>query len=173
MNNVATGMVLVACLVFGVQTHAEVVSSAPDHFTLQLVAESSLSPEQVWARLIEPSQWWQSDHTYSGHADNLSLDPVAGGLWREDWEGGSVQHGRVLTVQDGELLRLSAPFGPLQGLAVQAIWTITLAPSGTGTLITFDHVTNGTSASQLQRLAPAVDAVKRQALTNLARESID
>lgn len=149
---------------------AEVITSAPDHFTLKLEAQSELSVSETWARLIEPSEWWQSDHTYSGDAHNLSLEPQAGGLWREDWEGGSVWHGTVLQAQPGQTLVLSAPFGPLQGLAVTSIWTISLAPiEGGGTQITFDHVTNGTDASGLDALAPAVDFVKQQAIESLAR----
>ena len=66
---------------------AEIVSSAPDHFTLKLEAQSDLSPADMWTRLIEPADWWLSDHSYSGDSSNLSLDPQAGGLWREDWEG--------------------------------------------------------------------------------------
>ena len=149
---------------------AEVVTSAPDHFALKLEAQSELSVGETWARLIEPSEWWQSDHTYSGDASNLSLDPQAGGLWREEWEGGSVWHGTVLQAQPESSLVLSAPFGPLQGLAVTSIWTISLAPTETGgTKITFDHVTNGTMASGLDALAPAVDFVKQQAIESLAR----
>lgn len=151
---------------------AEVITSAPDHFTLKLEAESERSPSEIWARLIEPSDWWQSDHTYSGDASNLSLDPQAGGLWREDWEGGSVWHGTVLQAQPDSSLVLSAPFGPLQGLAVTSVWTISLAPTETGgTKITFDHVTNGTMASGLDAMAPAVDFVKQQAIESLARSN--
>ncbi|MEL6723414.1 MAG: SRPBCC domain-containing protein [Pseudomonadota bacterium] len=149
---------------------ADVVASAPDHFTLKLEATAELSPDEVWARLIEPAEWWQSDHTYSLDANNLSLDAQPGGLWREDWDGGSVWHGTVLQAQPGKSMVLSAPFGPLQGLAVTSIWTITLEPLDEGgTKITFDHVTNGTSASGLDKLAPAVDFVKGAALTSLAR----
>lgn len=149
---------------------AEVITSAPDHFTLKLEAQSDLSVSETWARLIEPSEWWQSDHTYSGDAGNLSLDPQAGGLWREDWDGGSVWHGTVLQAQPEETLVLSAPFGPLQGLAVTSVWTISLAPTESGgTQITFDHITNGTDASDLDALAPAVDFVKQQAIESLAR----
>ena len=151
---------------------AEVIASAPDHFTLKLEAHSALSPAETWARLVEPSEWWQSDHTYSGDARNLSLDPQAGGLWREDWDGGSVWHGSVLQAQPEQTLVLSAPFGPLQGLAVMSVWTISLAPTESGgTKITFDHVTNGTGASNLDALAPAVDFVKQQAIESLARPS--
>lgn len=157
-------------LVNSISANAEIVAAAPDHFTLKLEAETELSPSEVWTRLIEPSAWWLSDHTYSADSNNLTLDPQAGGLWREDWEGGSVWHGTVIQAHPEKSLVLSAPFGPLQGLAVTSIWTITLEPTeAEGTRITFDHVTNGTPASQLDQLAPAVNFVKSEALKSLAR----
>ncbi|MEO1661663.1 MAG: hypothetical protein AAFR51_11790 [Pseudomonadota bacterium] len=162
-----------ACAVFmssALTAHSEIVTAAPDHFTLRLEAQSELTPSEIWARLVEPAQWWQADHTYSGNADNLSLDPQAGGLWREDWDGRSVWHGTVLQAHPEESLVLSAPFGPLQGRAVTSIWTITLSETEAGgTQIVFDHVTNGTTASDLDTLATAVDYVKSEALKSLAR----
>lgn len=165
---------LILCLGLGlglpVAGMAEVMTASPDHFTLKLEAQSELSPDALWARLVEPSEWWLPDHSYSGNSDNLSLDPQAGGLWREDWEAGSVWHGTVLQAQPEQTLILSAPFGPLQGLGVTSIWTISLVPTETGgTQVTFDHVTNGTAASKLDELAPAVDFVKREALKSLVR----
>ena len=161
---------LVFALTIPALAQAEVVTSTPDHFTLKLEAETELSPEETWERLIHPDRWWLSDHTYSADSANLSLEPQAGGVWREDWAGGSVWHGTVLQAQPHQSLVRSAPFGPLQGLAVTSIWTISLqANESGGTVITFDHVTNGTAASQLDQLAPAVDFVKSQALQSLAR----
>ena len=153
---------------------AEVVSATSDHFTLKLEATSDLSPEDVWARLIVPADWWLGDHSYSGDAANMSLDPVAGGTWREDWAGGAVWHGTVLQAQPNKVLSLSAPFGPLQGMAVRSVWTISLTPDDAGgTKIRFDHVTNGSAASNLHEIAPAVDFVKSEALKSLARPHDD
>ncbi len=147
---------------------ADIVSSSPSHYELSLQMRSSLSPEEMWARLIQPAEWWSPNHTYSGDAANLSLDPRAGGLWREDWTGGSVTHGDVLLVIEGEQLRLNAPFGPLQGMGVNVVWTITVGegPAG-GSVVTFDEVATGGPASRLDEIAPAVDAVKAEALQRL------
>jgi len=154
--------------------NAEVVTAAPDHFTLKLEAETELSPDEVWARLIDPPSWWLPDHTYSGDSSNLSIDPVAGGLWQETWASGSVWHGSVLRAEPSKVLVLNAPFGPLQGLAVTSVWTISLdAQESGGTKITFDHVTNGSASSGLDGLAPAVDFVKSEALKSLARPRDD
>lgn len=154
---------------FSLSINAEVITAKPSHFKLELVAESELATEQVWKKLIEPKSWWQSDHTYSGDANNLSLDPVAGGFWREDWQGGSVLHGTVLNIQTNKLLRLSAPFGPLQEMAVETVWTISLTETDTGTRITFEFIANGNEFSALEKLAPAVNYVKGEALKSLAK----
>lgn len=152
----------------GMVSQAEIIAASGDHYTLKHQAESSLSPDEIWTRLGDPASWWHPDHTYSGSSDNLTITLEAGGLWREDWEGGSVAHGEVVYFQEGKQLRLNAPFGPLQALGVTTIWTITLEPTETGTLITFDEVSNGSAASNLDEMAQAVDYVKAEAITRLA-----
>lgn len=152
----------------------EIVSATPDHYTLHHEATSPIAPDKLWERLLMPDSWWHPDHTYSGNAHHLWLNPQAGGVWLESWEGNSVEHGRVLAVMDGRMLRLDAPFGPLQGMGVQVIWTITLEPleDGAGTRVIFDEVANGSLASGLDQLAPAVDGVKREAIERLTDPSV-
>lgn len=160
---IASAMALIA-----VPASAEIVAASPDHYTLRHEATSELSTRALWNRLVHPASWWHPDHTYSGNASGLSLDARAGGLWREDWTGGSVSHGQVLYVKDGEQLRMSAPFGPLQSMAVNVVWTITITESETGgSVVVFDEVANGSSASGLNELASAVDFVKQEAITRL------
>ncbi len=151
--------------------NGDVVASTPDHYTLKQEAISSLSPDQVWQKLIQPNTWWHPDHTYSGKSKNLSLVPEAGGLWREDWDGGSVFHGSVLLVIPGKQIRLNAPFGPLQELGVNVVWTITISAHKDGSKIVFDEIANGTNASKLDTIAPAVDFVKTEAIKRLAGNS--
>ena len=148
---------------------AEITASAPDHYTLKQEGVSPLAPDALWKRLVKPSTWWHPDHTYSGDSKNLSLKPKAGALWREDWDGGSVSHGIVLYAKENETLRLDAPFGPLQEKAVTVIWTISLAPDEEtgGTKVTFTEIANGTAASKLDEVAPAVDFVKTEAMNRL------
>ena len=162
------GSALLMCVSSAV--FAEIKSSSQAHFELFHQAKSSIPPTELWQRLIKPSQWWHPDHSYSGNADNLSLEAEAGGEWREDWSSGSVVHGRILYIEHGKQLRLSAPFGPLQQKAVSAIWTITIQPDETGSLVTFEETVNGTNQSQLDKLAPAVDYVKDQALKRLVKQ---
>ncbi|WP_300379856.1 hypothetical protein [Henriciella sp.] len=151
---------------------AEIVAASPEHYELHHEATSSLTPEELWERLIHPEDWWAPAHTYSGDAANLSLDLQAGGLWREDWDGGSVSHGSVLMVREGEQLRLDAPFGPLQGMAVKVSWTITIEPDGEGARATFKEVANGSVSSALGQIAPAVDSVKSEAMQRLTARQV-
>lgn len=160
-------LALAASLLVAAQAQADVVEASGDHYVLKHEGRSSLSPADLWARLIKPESWWHPDHSYSGDAANLSLEPVAGGLWREEWQGGSVLHGEVLNAVPGQLLRLNAPFGPLQGMGVSVVWTISIKADGDGSLVTFDEIANGTTASKLDALAPAVDGVKSEAMRRL------
>jgi len=149
--------------------YGEVIEAGDSHYRLSHTAVSTTAPEELWDRLLQPALWWNPAHSYSGKADNLQLDARAGGLWREDWEGGSVSHGRVLQVIEGQLLRLEAPFGPLQGIGAYVIWTIRIEPDGSGSRILFDEVAFAPPQSSLDAIARAVDAVKGEAIARLAQ----
>lgn len=153
-----------------VSTHAEIVESSDAHYVLRHEGISSLAPGALWSRFVEPASWWHPDHTYSGDAGNLSLTPRAGGLWLEQWQGGSVIHGSVLYVEDGESMRLYAPFGPLQGLGVYTVWTITISPEGSGSRVVFDEISSGPPSADLGEVAKAVDYVKTEAMTRLTAD---
>lgn len=157
-------------------TRAEVISSSPSHYVLKHTSTSMMPPNLVWQRLIKPNEWWHPDHTYSGSSDNLSLDLQAGGLWREDWDSGSVLHGQILMFQKEKTLVINAPFGPLQGMGVNVIWTISLSSNIEenkigGTQITFSEIANGNDTSKLNEVAPSVDFVKQQAIERLSKPS--
>lgn len=163
-------LLLSILVIFAKSSSAEVLKATPSHFSLSISENSTLTPEQVWKKLIEPKTWWHSDHTYSGKAENLTLELKAGGNWREDWAGGSVLHGTIINIQTNKMLRLEAPFGPLQEKAIKAIWTISLMKINTGTTIKFEFVANGDANSELDKLAEAVNYVKSAAIRSLAKD---
>ena len=146
---------------------ADIVDASDAHYVLRHEARSTLAPDALWQRLVVPASWWHPEHTYSGDAGNLSLDVRAGGLWLERWDGGSVVHGSILYLEDGKTLRLYAPFGPLQGLGVYTVWTITISADGTGSKVVFDEISSGAPSADLDELAKAVDYVKTEAITRL------
>ena len=146
---------------------ADIVSASSEHFHLKLEKSVDATPETVWTRLIRPSDWWSSEHTYSGDAQNLRLTAIAGGDWREIWSGGSVWHGTVLQSQPPKTLRMQAPFGPLQGITLNVVWTVKLTELETGTSVSFEIVAHGPPSSRLNSLAGPVDGVFAEALDNL------
>ncbi|MEM7742017.1 MAG: hypothetical protein AAF225_14610 [Pseudomonadota bacterium] len=165
--------ILLAALLLAITSpsFAEVTASSPSGFTLRHEASSLLSPDELWQRLVSPSTWWADDHTYSGDASNISPLGDAGSAWREDWDNGSVVHGRVLLVKTEEELVLSAPFGPLLYTGAECIWRIQIAPAeGFGTLITSSHTVVGRPGTGLEELAPAVDFVMGAGIKSLARD---
>ncbi|HEX7915316.1 MAG TPA: hypothetical protein VF497_06160, partial [Rudaea sp.] len=92
-------------------------SDAPSagHVEFHYAFKTSAAPDRAYAAITGVARWWDSNHTYSGNASNLSLDARAGGCWCEQLaDGGSVQHMTVLTAMPGRMLRLSGGLGPLQ-----------------------------------------------------------
>ena len=152
---------VLAAMVPALPAHADVKSAAADGMILQFKGEVALSRDDAWSRLLNPSAWWNGGHTYSGDSKNLSIDAVAGGCWCELWEGGEVEHGRVVYLKRNEAIRYNAPLGPLQGLGVNAVVTFTLADGSAAgrTAVTVDMVVVGSSLSGLDKLAPLVNQV--------------
>ncbi|UVO54515.1 SRPBCC domain-containing protein [Sphingomonas sp. SUN039] len=147
---------------------AEVKSVTDQGFSLETKTVVAASPARVWAQLIQPKLWWQSAHTWSGSAANMALDPRAGGCFCERWKGGEAEHGRVIFVQPGKTLRLSALLGPMQSMPVAAVLTFTLAPKGEGTEVALAFAASGTFGMDPRKLAPGVDGVLSGQLAGLA-----
>lgn len=139
---------------------AEVTASTETSFTVTEKVTVAAPAARVWATLIAPSAWWSSDHTWSGSAANLTLDPRAGGCWCEKLpEGGSVEHMRVVFFQPDKMLRMTGGLGPLQSFPASAVMTVTLAPAADrkSTAVTVEYAVAG--APGLGQIAAPVDGV--------------
>jgi uncharacterized protein YndB with AHSA1/START domain len=147
---------------------AEVTASTETSFTVTEKVTIAAPAAKVWATLIAPSAWWDSDHTWSGRASNLSLDPRAGGCWCEKLpDGGGVEHMRVVFFQPNKMLRLSGGLGPLQSFPASGVMTVTLAPAADGksTAVTVEYAVAG--APGLGKIAAPVDGVLGQQVAGL------
>lgn len=150
---------------------AEVVSTSATGFELRSSAVlEHTTPEQAWAALGHWGDWWSSDHTYSGDASNFRLDVRAGGCLCEVWDGGQVEHGRVLLAwpQQG-LLRLNAPFGPLQAMPVTAVLTYTVRARDEGGVEVTQSFVVGGGDEATAAMAPVVDRVMSGGFDRLVR----
>jgi uncharacterized protein YndB with AHSA1/START domain len=152
-----------------VVTTAEVKESAVDGFFLSYSAPVAASATKAYADVTQIQRWWDSEHTYSGKAANLSLKPEAGGCFCERWKDGSVEHGRVVMALPGKLLRLDTSLGPLQERALKGILSFFVKTEDSTTTLTIEYRVNGASTSGLDQLAPSVDEVLGAQVDRLRR----
>jgi uncharacterized protein YndB with AHSA1/START domain len=139
---------------------AAVSASGPDGFVVRHEVVVPGDRAHAFAEVIHPERWWNDAHTWSGSAANLSIDPRAGGCWCEKWDKGEAEHGVVIRVLADENLRVRAAFGPLQDMALDGVFDITLADvDGGGTRIVATFRVNGPASAHLDKLAAPVDGV--------------
>ncbi|MBV9548182.1 MAG: SRPBCC family protein [Alphaproteobacteria bacterium] len=151
---------LLGLLLATVPAQADVTVAAPGGFTVKEVVHVTAAPARVWAMLIAPSRWWDSEHTWSGSAANLTFEARAGGCWCETLEnGGSAQHMTVEFVDPPKTLRLRGALGPLGALAVVGVMGITLEAEGEGSIVTLSYQVGGAVPVDLSAIAPDVDQV--------------
>ncbi len=159
---------LAGLLVAAPTSQAATTAVSSSGFTSSFRAEIKATPAQAWAAIAQLPRWWNSSHTYSGNAANLSLDAQAGGCFCERWRDAagashSVQHAQVVLAQEGRVLRLNGAFGPLQDLAVVGVLTIVASP-GVGAdadkhYLRMTYRVAGGADAGLDKLAPVVDDV--------------
>jgi uncharacterized protein YndB with AHSA1/START domain len=147
---------------------AETSGVSANGFTSTYRDEVKAGTDEVWKAIAALPRWWSDQHTWSGKASNMTLEPRAGGCWCESWDGGqSVQHGQVLLVQPGRVIRLAAGLGPLQELPAQGVLTIVTSAQEGKTFLRMTYRVGGPPDIGLDKLAPVVDQVMGQQFRRL------
>lgn len=158
---------------------AEVVKAEANGFVTRDTARVTADTKAVWLALISPGKWWDSAHTWSGDAANMSVRPQAGGCFceriPEDPNSekvtleGSVEHMRVIQAFPEKVLRMRGGLGPLQSEAATGVLTIAIGDSGDGgSVIVWEYVVGGYMRYEVPVIAKAVDGVMTQQLNGLA-----
>jgi uncharacterized protein YndB with AHSA1/START domain len=112
--------------------------------------------------------WWNSMHTFSGDAHNLSIDGKAAGCFCEKLPGGgSVRHMEVVYADPGKKLVFSGALGPLQSIAATGSMTMQLSPAGEGTKLTVVYTVTGYLPAGMNTWAAPVDSVLTEQFTRL------
>lgn len=139
---------------------AEVKSASSTAFDLEWRAVVPATPEQAYAQIGRLGEWWDVAHSYSGKAENLSLDLKAGSCFCERTDdGGSIEHMRVVYVAPGSAIRMQGGLGPLQQEAVTGTFAWTLKPVAGGTEITQSYRVSGYVRGGADAFAAPVDRV--------------
>jgi hypothetical protein len=158
---------------------AGVIESSPDHFVTRDSVTVMATPKAAWLVLIDPAQWWDSAHTWSGSAANLTLVPQAGGCFcellpekdtaTEVGLAGSAQHMVVVMAEPMKVLRMRGALGPLQSEPVDGVLTVTMqAAAGGGTKLVWEYVVGGHMRYPVDKISASVDEVMSQQLGHLA-----
>ena len=155
----AASALLLLCL--GTTSHADVTSKAATGFNLTITADVPVDADTAYNQFINVGDWWVASHTYSGRAENLSIEPRAGGCFCERDGDQEVLHMLVPYVQPGREIRMVGGLGPLQMMGVHGgmRWTFEALPEG-GTRITQTYNVTGYAQGGLDRLADIVHAVQ-------------
>ena len=168
----AAGIALAAAPAAG-----EVVETTADRFVTRATASVKATPLATWLALTKPGDWWNSAHSWSGDAKNMTLTPQGGGCFCEripvgdsgnsSAMEGSARHAEVLQAFPMKVLRMRGGFGPLQGEPGNGVLTITLKEVPGGTRILWEYNVGGPMRYKIAELAPAVDGVMSEQLKRL------
>lgn len=159
-----------ALLLATATAQADVVEAAAGHFQVRSSHSIAAPAGKVYEAYSKIGSWWNPDHSWSGKAENLSLEPRAGGCFCEKLpDGGSVQHLAVTFAQPGKLLRLSGALGPLQPGGLAGSLSLETAEKDGVTQLTLTYNVAGHYPGGLTGIAPAVDAVLREQMTRLKK----
>ena len=166
-----TSIVLIFSLlaVLPLSLWAEVTNMNDGGFTSVNTAEVSATPVEVYAAIENIGDWWNPSHGYTGDAGNFYFDARIGGCFCEKLpNGGNVEHLRIIYLAPGDEVRFEGALGPLQGMPTSGrmIWKI--APTQSGSTITFTFHVFGFMEGGFEGLAPAVDGVVGEQLQRLA-----
>jgi hypothetical protein len=139
---------------------AEIADSAASGFTYKLTLSLLAPPEAAYQRLLAIGNWWGSDHTFSGDAHNLSIEPRPMGCWCEKLPNdGGVRHMTVVNVTPGKMLVMTGGLGPLQFMAATGSMVFKFSPQQGGTKLEITYSVTGYFPAGTNGLSPAVDGV--------------
>src|SRR6266404_4782173 len=113
----------------------DVLDSSSNGFTVKATVQIQAAPKDVYRQLIHNvGDWWNSAHTYSGDAHNLSIDEKPMGCFCEKLPNeGSVRHMEVVSLFPGKSLGMTGALGPLQMIAATGNMRVQLLASEGGT----------------------------------------
>ena len=167
MRKTILATLLIACIP---AASGEVRDAAPNGFTT--VNEVVIAAERVaaWKAAVNVGQWWSSDHTVSGDASRMRIEPTLQGCFCESLgEQAGVVHLTVTMVNPTVLLRLTGGLGPLGLMGLDGNMTWEFEDTEGGTRVRFTYAVGGYSPNGLDGIAPAVDGVIAEALHRLKR----
>lgn len=168
MKRLAVLAVAAAFLAAG-PARAEVKSTWTAGIRLENKVTIAAPPDKVYAALGDIGRWWDSAHTYTGDAANMTIALEPGACFCERFaKGGGVKHGEVVLAWPGRSLRIHAALGPLQDEGPAGALTFTMKAVEGGTEVTQTYNVGGLRPEMVVN-APLFDQVIGGQLTRFKR----
>lgn len=147
---------------------AEVMNKSATGFNLKITADVPVTPAVAYAQFLNIGQWWVASHTWYGSAENLSIEPRAGGCFCEISGDNEVLHMLVTFVKPDAEIKMVGGLGPLQMMGIHGgmSWRFEALDDGTTRIIQTYNVT-GYAPGGLSDIADIVDAVQTSQLNAL------
>jgi hypothetical protein len=166
----AAAMLVLICAL-AASARAEVLDTSAGGFAVRTAVEVSAVPRAAYLGLVVwIGSWWHPEHTYSGDARNMSIDPRVGGCWCEKLpNNGAVEHMRIVWLDPEKTVRLTGALGPLQEMPVTGVMTWTFMPGSEGTTIEMIYTAGGYAKGGFETTAKAVDQVLTAQVQRLKR----
>ena len=160
---------MTTALIFAVSpAAAEVVAADAAGFLVEHEVVIAADRADVWQAAIDVASWWNDDHTVSGEASRLSIEPKPLGCFCEALGGDDgVAHLIVTSASRNIMLRMTGGLGPLGLMGVNGNMTWEFFDANGGTRVRFTYAVGGFSPDGLDGLANPVDAVLGDALGSL------
>ena len=159
---------VLGALALGAAPRAEVVDATSDGFTVRQTVVVNVPAARAFEALMQPGEWWDSSHTFSHDARNLSVDVTRRCLCEGLPNGGWTSHLQLITYAPGERLVFEGGMGPMSasGATGHMVWSV--AEADGHTTITWIYSIGGYLAGGgLQPFAPAVDGMIGQQVRRL------
>ena len=144
-----------------VSARGEVLNAAANGFNVKHSTIIVAGRGEVYGAAVDKiSQWWSSDHTISGYAENLYITAITQGCFCERLgSNAGVVHMTVTFVNPGVMLRFTGGLGPLGLMGVSGNMTWEFEEQEEGTMITINYAVGGYLDGGLDAIAAAVDGV--------------
>jgi hypothetical protein len=139
---------------------ATVASQSATGFQVTYEAQVAAEPKAAFDAFVRVGEWWDSEHTYSRDAKNLSMEVKPGGCWCEALtDGGFVGHMTVVQAMPGKSLMLKGGLGPLAFMGVEGSMVVKFQPKDNGTAITMTYTVGGYDPNEFKEIPKLVDGV--------------
>ena len=157
-------------LVCGSAVHlaAEVADSSAGGFTIKQTYSIKAAPMDVYKRVFRVGEWWNSQHTFSGDAHNLSIEEKPGGCFCEKMpNGGGVKHLEVAFIVPGKTIVLHGGLGPMLTMATAGSMEISLSAADGGTKLEMTYTVAGYLPAGMNTWAVPADGMLKEQFTRL------